>query len=64
MISHWLKGQTDQVFYHPEYHGQVFDLGEIHKIIEAFGIPKDEWRNIETRKHDLFIEAQVWANIP
>jgi hypothetical protein len=64
MISHWLKSQTDQVFYRPEYHGQVFGLNEIHKIIEMFGIPDEQWRSEDIRKYDLFIEAQVWTNIP
>ncbi len=64
MISYWLKGQTDEAFYRPEYHGQVFVLSEISKIIDAFGIPDEEWRTEEIRKYDLFIEAQVWANIP
>jgi hypothetical protein len=64
MISYWLKSQTDQVFYRPEYHGQVFVLSEIRKVIDAFGVPSEEWQTEKTRKYDLFIEAQVWANIP
>jgi hypothetical protein len=64
MISYWLKSQTDQVFYRSEYHGQVFVLNEISKVIDAFGVPAEEWRTEETRKYDLFIEAQVWASIP
>lgn len=64
MISYWLKSQTNQVFYRPEYHGQVFVLSEISKMIDAFGVPNEEWRTEETRKYDFFIEAQVWASIP
>jgi hypothetical protein len=64
MISYWLKSQTDQVFYRPEYHGQVFVLSEISKVIDVFDVPAEEWRTKETRKYDLFIEAQVWASIP
>jgi hypothetical protein len=64
MISYWLKSQTNKVFYHPEYHGQVFGLSEIRKIIDAFGVPDEEWRTEEARKYDLFIEAQVWTSIP
>ena len=62
MISYWLKSQTDRDFYHPEYHGQVFRLSEIHKIIGQFGIPTREWETDAIRKYDLFIEAQVWEN--
>jgi hypothetical protein len=61
MISYWLKSQTHQVFYHAEYHGQVFGLSEISQVIAEFGIPHEEWRTEETRKYDLFIEAQVWV---
>jgi hypothetical protein len=31
MISNWLRSQTDQVFYQPEYHGQVFGLSGINQ---------------------------------
>jgi len=64
MISYWLKNQTDEEFYHPEYHGQVFVLSEICRVIEEFGIPGEEWRTDGTRKYDLFIEAQVWDSLP
>jgi hypothetical protein len=64
MISYWLKSQTHQVFYRPEYHGQVFVLSEISKMIEVWGVFGEEWRTEETRKYDLFIEAQVWTSIP
>jgi hypothetical protein len=64
MISYWLKSQTNQVFCHPEYHGQVFVLSEISSIIDAFGVPNEEWRTEEARKYDLFIEAQVWTSTP
>lgn len=63
MLSYWLKGQADKVFYRPEYHGQVFLLSEIGKIIDEFGIPHEEWRTEEVRRYDLFIEAQVWVNL-
>jgi hypothetical protein len=39
MITYWLKSQTAQVFYHSEYHGRIFTLSEILKIIERFGVP-------------------------
>lgn len=64
MVSYWLKDQQDKVFYQPEYHGQVFDTTEIVRIINKFGMPAEAWQTDRTRKHDLFIEAQVWGNIP
>jgi hypothetical protein len=68
MISYWLKSQIDsaeptireRVFHNAEYHGRVFGLKEISKIIEQFGIPNTEWQTEPNRKYDLFIEAQVW----
>jgi hypothetical protein len=64
MLSYWLKGQTDKAFHHPEYHGQVFASSEMDRIIDKFGIPQEEWRTEEARRYDLFIEAQVWINLP
>jgi hypothetical protein len=64
MISDWLRGQTGQAFHHPEYHGQVFRLDEISAIVDRFGIPDHQWQRDESRKYDLFIEAQIWGEIP
>lgn len=64
MISYWLRGQTDKAFYCPDYHGQVFTSSEIHWIVDKYGIPDAEWQTEDTRKYDLFIEAQVWGAIP
>jgi hypothetical protein len=63
MISHWLRSQTEQAFYHPEYHGRVFGLSGIREVIAQFRLPGDGLKSDVTRKHDLFIEAQVWLNI-
>jgi hypothetical protein len=63
MISYWLLSQTNQPFYHPEYHGQVFTVEEIQPVINQFGIPDTEWRTVASRRYDLFIEAQVWTDI-
>lgn len=64
MVSYWLKSQTHQEFLCSKYHGQVFTLSEICQITDEFGIPEEEWRTDASRKHDLFIEAQIWGNIP
>jgi hypothetical protein len=60
MVSYWLKYKKQETFYQPDYHGQVFRLDEILQIIEKYGIPASEWKTQETRKHDIFIEAQIW----
>jgi hypothetical protein len=64
MISYWLQSQYNQAFHQPAYHGQVLSYDELLPIIQNFGIPRDEWRNCPERKYDLFIEAQVWTNLP
>jgi hypothetical protein len=60
MVSYWLQTQRDAIYYHPEYHGHVFCMEEIHGVIDKFGVPGEEWKTEEHRKYDLFIEAQVW----
>jgi hypothetical protein len=68
MISHWLRSQTEQAFYHPEYHGRVFGLSGIHQVIATFGLPGEAWRSTTgddqslavASRYNLFIEAQVW----
>ncbi|MGD1896092.1 MAG: hypothetical protein ACFB16_03975 [Phormidesmis sp.] len=60
MVSCSLRNKQDKVFYQADYNGQVFTLEEILQIISTFGMPGEAWRTDATRKHDLFIEAQVW----
>jgi hypothetical protein len=68
MISHWLRSQTEQEFYQPEYHGQVFDRCGISQIIDQLGLPGEAGRSLPVAdrssvvasRYNLFIEAQVW----
>ncbi|MGB3788071.1 MAG: hypothetical protein WA949_08675, partial [Phormidesmis sp.] len=64
MVSYWLRTQTDKAFYQPAYHGKVFTLSEILECVERFGMPGEAWRTDPTRQHDIFIEAQLWIDIP
>lgn len=60
MISFWFGKDKPAEYYQPEYHGQVFTLSEILSIVEARGLPEEEW---ETNLPDTlapYIEAQVW----
>ena len=41
-----------------EYHGVVFTLQEIERVVAKFGFP------ISDRKYDRFIEVQVWDDAP
>ncbi len=60
MISYWLQTQTDKAFYHSEYHGKIFTTTEIVAAIAKNDWLDDLWKTEETRKYDIFVEAQVW----
>lgn len=64
MVSYWLRTQAGQKFYQPAYHGKVFTMSEILGLVEYYGMPNSVWRTDSTRKHDIFIEAQLWDDIP
>jgi hypothetical protein len=46
------------------YHGKVFTLEEIGKVIEEFGMPSERWQTDQTVKYDRFIEVQLWDDRP
>ncbi|RWO08717.1 MAG: hypothetical protein EOS08_31800 [Mesorhizobium sp.] len=46
------------------YHGQVFTLHQIKRVVEEFGMPGERWRTDHLRRHDRFIEVQVWDERP
>jgi hypothetical protein len=60
MVSYWLQTQTCKNYYRDEYHGRVFSMDEILKLIDRFGISDRDWQLQTDRKYDLFIEAQIW----
>jgi hypothetical protein len=38
---------------------EAFPIGQV-SFTYRFGLPGEAWKSDVTRKHDLFIEAQVW----
>ncbi|MER8785254.1 MULTISPECIES: hypothetical protein [unclassified Mesorhizobium] len=46
------------------YHGKVFTLGEIRRVVAEFGLPGEHWRSDYLRRFDRFIEVQVWDDRP
>ena len=46
------------------YHGQVFTLQEIRRVVAEFGMPEDHWSAEGPRRFDRFIEVQVWDERP
>jgi hypothetical protein len=64
MVSYMLAKQKDPEFYQPDYHGKVFTLPEIIKIIDANGMPGEEWKTNMPGNLAHYIEAQVWNKKP
>lgn len=60
MISLWFGTAKPPEYYQPDYHGQVFTLAEIQAIVEAKGLPEEEWVTNLPDTLAPYIEAQVW----
>ena len=46
------------------YHGRVFTLHQIKRVVQDFGMPGERWRTDHQRRYDRFIEVQVWDERP
>lgn len=46
------------------YHGQVFTLKEIIKVVREYGFPKDEVARTSKYGYPNYIEAQLWCDKP
>jgi hypothetical protein len=49
------------------YHEQVFPLGQLHELIEKWGLPEDPvggYENYEGRPFEMYVEIQVWSDEP
>jgi hypothetical protein len=64
MISLWFGREKPVEYYMPEYHGKVFLISEILSIVEARGLPEDEWETGLSDDLAPYIEAQVWNHEP
>lgn len=60
MISMWFGREQPAEYYLPDYHGKVFTLSEILVIVEAKGLPEDDWDTNLPSDLAPYIEAQVW----
>ncbi|MGL5795910.1 MAG: hypothetical protein ACRC06_16220 [Waterburya sp.] len=54
------RGKT----YLKPFHGQVFTLEEIKKVIQNYGLPGDKWKTEELWRYDRFVEVQIWDDRP
>ena len=64
MVSYMLNAERNPHYYLPEYHGQVFTLAEMHKILERNGQPGYRWGTELPDDMPNYIEAQVWDHEP
>ena len=60
MISLWLGRDKPPEYYLPDYHGKVFTISEILSIVEAQGMPEEDWDTNLPPDLAPYIEAQVW----
>lgn len=64
MVSYALARQKDPELYLPDYHGKVFTLSEITKIINKNGMPGEGWKTNLPKELANYVEAQVWNKKP
>jgi hypothetical protein len=64
MVSFMLHDQSSSEYSLPEFNGKVFTLSEIRSIIEARGMPGEQWGTALPGTLGNYIEAQVWNHEP
>ena len=64
MISLWFGTEKPSEYYLPKLHGRVFTRTEILSIVEAKGLPEQEWETNLPSHLAPYIEAQVWNQQP
>jgi hypothetical protein len=60
MIMGWMAKQNAGRYNLSEFHGKVFRLSEMRAIVEARGLPGEQWGNDLPAEVPNYIEAQVW----
>jgi hypothetical protein len=60
MVSALVAAEKNPDYYEPDYHGQVFTLGEIAQIVRSKGLPGEGWVTRMPKHYAHYIEAQVW----
>ena len=60
MVTRMLEQQKDHETYQPGYHGRVFTLSQIRKIVEEKGLPEEGWQTRTGADVAHYVEAQVW----
>jgi hypothetical protein len=49
------------------YHGQVFRLSELERVLDEYGLPADHeagYEGYERRQFEMYVEVQLWSDAP
>ena len=60
MVTYFLELRQDPDIYQPGYHGRVFTLSQIRKIVDEKGLPEEGWVTKTAADVAHYVEAQVW----
>jgi hypothetical protein len=64
MVSLWFGREQPVEYYLPDYHGKIFTISEILAIVEAKGLPEEDWETNLPSDVPPYVEAQVWNHAP
>ncbi|MDX3810150.1 hypothetical protein ACXIUS_15245 [Bosea thiooxidans] len=64
MASYLLGFRADLACERLPHHGKIFTLDELDILVRDTGMPADRWRNEPRRRHDRYIEMQLWDDAP
>lgn len=60
MVTYFLELRKDPETYQAGYHGRVFTLSEMRRIVEQKGLPEEGWETRTAAEVAHYVEAQVW----
>jgi len=64
MASLPIATRDEHIVHRKGYHGHVFTLDEIRKVVAEYGMPRKQPATNDSIKYDRFIEVQVWDDRP
>ncbi|WP_420100675.1 hypothetical protein [Bosea sp. (in: a-proteobacteria)] len=64
MTSYLIGFRDDLAAERLPHHGKLFTLAEIVELIAQEGLPVTRWKSEPQRRHDRFIEMQLWDDAP
>ncbi len=64
MVSALMALQKNPEYYEPDYHGKVFTMDEMERILDRNGLPGEGWETRMPSSYAHYVEAQVWDHEP